>query len=49
VDHHTASTASILKLIETRFGLAPLNHRDREAYDLSSAFDWEQPAREFRL
>jgi phospholipase C len=49
VDHHVASTASILKLIETRFGLAPLNHRDRNAYDLSGAFDWGQRIRELSL
>jgi phospholipase C len=49
VDHHMASTASILKLIETRFGLEPLNHRDRDAYDLLGAFDWEQPVRSFEI
>ncbi|WP_312263275.1 alkaline phosphatase family protein [Candidatus Igneacidithiobacillus taiwanensis] len=42
VDHHLASTASILKFIETRFGLAPLTERDRNAYDLLGAFDWDQ-------
>ncbi|MCU4162118.1 alkaline phosphatase family protein [Acidiphilium sp. AL] len=42
IDHHVAHTGSVLKLIETRFGLAPLNHRDREAYDMSGAFDWDQ-------
>ncbi|MDX5935832.1 phospholipase C [Acidithiobacillus thiooxidans] len=42
VDHHVASTASILKFIETRFGLDPLNHRDRDAYNLMGAFDWDQ-------
>jgi phospholipase C len=49
VDHHVASTASILKLIENRFGLAPLTHRDRNAYDMSNAFDWSQTLREFSL
>ncbi|MEY2340829.1 phospholipase C [Acidithiobacillus sp. IBUN Pt1247-S3] len=47
VDHHLASTASILKFIETRFGLSPLTHRDRDAYDMLGAFDWEQKARTF--
>ncbi|MCE5393718.1 MAG: alkaline phosphatase family protein [Acidithiobacillus sp.] len=42
VDHHQASSASILKFIENRFGLAPLTARDRDAYDLLDAFDWEQ-------
>ena len=49
VDHHIASTASILRFIETRFGLAPLNHRDRDAYNLLGAFDWDQPLNEFAL
>ncbi len=49
VDHHVASTASILKFIETRFGLAALNQRDRGAYDFSGAFDWRQRVREFPL
>ena len=49
VDHHLASTASILKFIETRFGLTPLNRRDRDAYDMLSAFDWEQRPRSFSL
>ncbi len=42
VDHHLASTASILRFIGTRFALEPLNHRDRNAYDLLGAFDWDQ-------
>ncbi len=49
VDHHVASTASILKFIETRFGLTPLNHRDRQAYDMSSAFDWDQRPQDFAV
>ena len=47
VDHEVAHSGSLLKLIETRFGLPPLNHRDQEAYDLLGAFDWDQPLREF--
>ncbi|MBU2758722.1 phospholipase C [Acidithiobacillus sulfurivorans] len=42
VDHHLAHTGSILKLIETRFGLDPLNERDRHAYDMLAAFDFDQ-------
>ncbi len=49
VDHHTSSTASILKFIETRFGLDPLNHRDRDAYDMLGAFDWTKKPGEFRV
>ena len=49
VDHHVASTASILKFIETRFGLAPLNQRDRDAYDFSRAFDWGRRVQDFAL
>ncbi len=49
VDHHVTSTASILKFIETRFGLDPLNHRDRSAYDMMGAFDWDQRPGEFEV
>lgn len=49
VDHHVASTASILKCIETRFGLRHLTHRDRDAYDFSAAFDWGQRPQEFSV
>ncbi len=50
VDHHISSTASILKLVETRFGLSHLNHRDRDAYDLLPSFDWDQKGpKPFRL
>lgn len=36
VDHTPYDTASILKLIETRFHLAPLGNRDAVAYDLTN-------------
>ena len=49
VDHHLASTASILKFIETRFGLQPLSQRDADAYDLMGAFDWDQRPQGFRI
>lgn len=49
VDHHLASTASILKFIEIRFGLQALNHRDHDAYDMMAAFDWDQKVQSFSL
>jgi phospholipase C len=39
VDHTQYGTTSILKLIETRFGLAPLGSRDSAAADMTSALD----------
>jgi phospholipase C len=39
VDHTEYDTTSILKLIETRFGLAPLGERDAAANDLSNALE----------
>jgi phospholipase C len=38
VDHTAYDTTSILKLIETRFGLAPLGERDAKAADMTHAF-----------
>jgi phospholipase C len=38
VDHTVYDTTSILKLIETRYGLVPLSSRDAGAADLSNAF-----------
>ena len=40
VDHHSYDTASILALIEKRFGLAALTARDQHADPLSNAFDF---------
>jgi acid phosphatase len=40
VDHTQYDTTSILKLIELRFGLAPLNARDADAGDLLSALQF---------
>ena len=40
VDHTTYDTTSILKLIETRFGLAPLGDVDARADGLSGAFEF---------
>jgi len=43
IDHTQYETVSILKFIETRFGLAPLTSRDAAANDLLNAFDFSQP------
>jgi phospholipase C len=42
VDHTTSETVSILKLIETRWNVAPLGTRDAAANDLLSVFDFSQ-------
>jgi len=39
VDHTTYDTTSILKLIETKFGLKPLGDRDAKANDLTNALE----------
>ena len=46
VDHRMADSASILKLIETRFGLAPLTARDAAAYDLLDGLDFSVAPRD---
>jgi phospholipase C len=40
VDHTPYDSTAVLKLIETRFGLAPLSDRDAAANDLLNAFDF---------
>ena len=40
VAHTVYDTTSILKLIETRFGIAPLGDRDAKANGLTNAFDF---------
>lgn len=40
VDHHQYETVSILAFIEKRWGLEPLNDRDKHADPLSHAFDF---------
>jgi acid phosphatase len=40
IDHTTYDTTSILALIEKRFGLKPLSHRDAAAAPLLNAFDF---------
>ncbi|HLY76405.1 MAG TPA: alkaline phosphatase family protein [Thermoplasmata archaeon] len=47
VDHVVNDHTSILKFIETHFGLNPLSTRDAQAGDLSEAFDFTTPARSF--
>jgi phospholipase C len=41
VDHGTYGFESILKMIEYKFGLAPLTKRDRYATNIARSFDWE--------
>jgi phospholipase C len=45
VAHGQYDHASILKLIEWRWNLAPLTERDRQAAAFLEAFDFSQPAR----
>jgi phospholipase C len=45
VNHSTYAFESILKLIEYRFGLAPLNKRDANATNIGVAFDWNSKPR----
>jgi len=45
IDHTQADHASILKFIETIYGLAPLASRDARAADLLEAFDFSQRPR----
>jgi phospholipase C len=47
VDHTVNDHTSILKFIETQYGLQPLSTRDAQAGDLSEAFDFTSPARPF--
>lgn len=44
VDHTQYDTTSILKFMETRWGLAPLGMRDAAVNDLTNAFDFSQAA-----
>ena len=45
IDHTSYETVSILKLIETRWKLAPLGRRDAAANNLLNAFDFSQTPR----
>jgi phospholipase C len=42
IDHTQYESTSILKTIETRWGIAPLGTRDATATDLRNAFDFSQ-------
>jgi phospholipase C len=43
VSHTVADSTAILKFIETRFGLAPLNARDAAQPDMTEFFDFNNP------
>ncbi|MFL5823455.1 MAG: alkaline phosphatase family protein, partial [Solirubrobacteraceae bacterium] len=45
VAHSTYAFESILKLIEYRFGLRPLNKRDAHAANIGASFDWTSKPR----
>ena len=47
IDHAVHDHTSILKFIETRFGLSPLSTRDAAADDFASAFDFAGPPRSY--
>ena len=44
VSHTPRTTSSILKLIETRFGLPALTNRDATADDMTEFFDFSSPS-----
>jgi phospholipase C len=46
IDHHDYDHTSILKLVEWRWGLAPLAPRDKAARNLASALDFAHPRRQ---
>ena len=48
IDSTPNDHASILRFIEARYGLTPLNTRDAAANNLAEAFDFSQRARAFR-
>jgi phospholipase C len=43
VSHRVRDITSVLKLIETRFGLQPLTQRDAWADDMTEFFDFNNP------
>jgi phospholipase C len=52
VVHETLEVSSILRFVETTFGLPAMTARDGKANDFSSAFDFNQrprPASDFRF
>lgn len=46
VDHRIVDTTSILRRIETRFQLPPLNERDAAAYALTDGLDFSGKVRD---
>jgi len=47
IDHTVNDHTSILKFVETKYGLAPLSTRDAAANDFAEAFDFTQATRRF--
>ena len=43
VSHNNADFTALLKFIETRFNLPPLNKRDAAQIDMTEFFDWSSP------
>jgi phospholipase C len=43
VSHNNADFTALLKFIETRFNLPPLNKRDAAQIDMTEFFDWSAP------
>jgi phospholipase C len=43
ISHTTLEFSSVLKFIETRFGLSPLTQRDADANNVFDCFDFSQP------
>jgi phospholipase C len=46
VDHTLGEFSSVLRFVEDNWGLNQLTHRDRDAFNLSEAFDFTQEPRE---
>ncbi len=44
VSHNNADNTALLKFIETRFNLPPLNKRDAAQIDMTEFFDWTSPS-----
>jgi phospholipase C len=49
VDHTLGEFSSVLRFIEDNWGLGQLTHRDRDAFNLSEAFDFSQRPRKPQL
>ena len=45
IDSQLGEFSSVLRFIEDNWGLSQLTHRDRDAFNLSSVFDFEQEPR----